>query len=138
MLNYETHVGKGSMFNTPPVYPIFVSYLTLKWLKALGGVEVMAERNSAKANLLYGEIDRNSCFKGTVATEDRSKMNVSFLLNDNSKDQLFLDMCEKEGIMGNKGHRSVGGFRASTYNAMPIESVEVLVNAMKAFEVQHA
>ena len=138
MLNYETHINKGSMFNTPPVYPIFVSYLTLKWLKNLGGIKVMEERNSAKAKMLYGEIDRNPCFKGTVAVEDRSKMNVSFLLNDNSKDQHFLDMCDEVGIMGIKGHRSVGGFRASTYNALPIESVEVLVNTMKAFEEKYA
>ncbi len=137
MLDYNTHIGKGSMFNTPPVYPVYVCYLTLQWLKDLGGVSVMEKRNIEKATLLYNEIDRNSMFKGTTAVEDRSLMNACFLLEDDSKEQAFLDACKEANIMGIKGHRSVGGFRASIYNALAKESVETLVDVMKSFEAKH-
>ena len=134
MLDYNTHISKDSMFNTPPVFPIYVSMLTLQWLKELGGVEVIEKINQAKADLLYGEIDRNPLFEGTVAKEDRSNMNVCFLLTDSSKEEAFNTMWNETGISGIKGHRSVGGYRASMYNAMPIESVQVLVDVMKKLE----
>jgi phosphoserine aminotransferase len=134
MLDYNTHISKGSMFNTPPVFPIYVSMLTLQWLKNLGGVEVIERLNQKKADLLYGEIDRNQLFEGTAAKEDRSNMNVCFLLNDSSKEQQFNTMWNAAGVSGIKGHRSVGGYRASMYNAMPIESVQVLVDIMKKLE----
>ena len=131
MLDYKTHISKNSMFNTPPVFPIYVSMLTLQWLKDLGGIEKIEKMNQQKADLLYSEIDNNPLFIGTANKEDRSNMNVCFLLKDNTKEDLFNNMCEEAGISGIKGHRSVGGYRASLYNAMPIESVEVLVNIMK-------
>ena len=134
MLDYNTHISKDSMFNTPPVFPIYVSMLTLQWLKELGGVEVIEKINQAKADLLYGEIDRNPLFEGTAAKEDRSNMNVCFLLTDSSKEEAFNTMWNETGISGIKGHRSVGGYRASMYNAMPIESVQVLVDVMKKLE----
>jgi len=134
MLDYNTHISKDSMFNTPPVFPIYVSMLTLQWLKDLGGVEEIEKINQAKADLLYGEIDRNPLFEGTAAREDRSNMNVCFLLTDNSKEEAFNTMWNAAGISGIKGHRSVGGYRASMYNAMPIESVQVLVDVMKILE----
>ena len=134
MLDYNTHISKDSMFNTPPVFPIYVSMLTLQWLKDLGGVEVIEKINQAKADLLYGEIDRNPLFEGTAAKEDRSNMNVCFLLTDSSKEEAFNTMWNELGISGIKGHRSVGGYRASMYNAMPIESVQVLVDVMKKLE----
>ena len=134
MLNYNTHINKESMFNTPPVFPIYVSMLTLQWLKDLGGVEAIEKINQAKADLLYAEIDRNPLFEGTAAKEDRSNMNVCFLLNDSSKEEAFNSMWNAAGIRGIKGHRSVGGYRASIYNAMPIESVKVLVDVMKKLE----
>jgi len=134
MLNYNTHINKESMFNTPPVFPIYVSMLTLQWLKDLGGVEAIEKINQAKADLLYAEIDRNPLFEGTAANEDRSNMNVCFLLNDSSKEEAFNSMWNAAGIRGIKGHRSVGGYRASIYNAMPIESVKVLVDVMKKLE----
>ena len=134
MLDYNTHISKDSMFNTPPVFPIYVSMLTLQWLKDLGGVEEIEKINQAKADLLYGEIDRNPLFEGTAAREDRSNMNVCFLLTDNSKEEAFNTMWNAAGISGIKGHRSVGGYRASMYNAMPIESVQVLVDVMKKLE----
>ena len=134
MLDYNTHISKDSMFNTPPVFPIYVSMLTLQWLKDLGGVEVIEKINQAKADLLYGEIDRNPLFEGTAAKEDRSNMNVCFLLTDSSKEEAFNTMWNEAGISGIKGHRSVGGYRASMYNAMPIESVQVLVDVMKKLE----
>ncbi len=137
MLNYMTHVKKDSTFNTPPVYPIYVSLLTLRWIKKMGGVKVMQERNQAKADLLYGEIDRNPMFYGTTAVEDRSKMNVCFLLHDESKAEAFEAAAKDAKCVGIKGHRSVGGYRASTYNALPIESVQVLVDVMQNFEKQH-
>ena len=134
ILDYNTHISKDSMFNTPPVFPIYVSMLTLQWLKDLGGVEVIENMNQDKADLLYGEIDRNPLFEGTAAKEDRSNMNVCFLLTDSSKEEAFNTMWNAAGIRGIKGHRSVGGFRASMYNAMPIESVQVLVDVMNKLE----
>jgi phosphoserine aminotransferase len=134
MLDYNTHISKESMFNTPPVFPIYVSMLTLQWLKDLGGVEAIEKVNQEKADLLYGEIDRNPLFEGTAAKEDRSNMNVCFLLKDSSKEDAFNILWNETGISGIKGHRSVGGYRASMYNAMPIESVQVLVDMMKKLE----
>ncbi len=134
MLNYQTHIDSESMFNTPPVFPIYVSMLTLKWIKEQGGVSVIEKRNIKKAKLLYSEIDRNSLFTGTALSEDRSLMNICFLLNDESKEDTFDKMCEDAGINGIKGHRSVGGYRASVYNAMPIESIKVLVDLMRTLE----
>jgi len=136
MLRYKTHIDKGSMFNTPPVFAVFALLQTLRWLKDLGGVETMHRINEKKAALLYSEIERNTFFKGTVSKEDRSLMNVCFVMNDSMKDKekTFLDFATSKGMVGIKGHRSVGGFRASLYNALPIESVEALVACMKEFE----
>jgi len=131
MLDYTTHIKKESMFNTPPVFPIYVSILTLEWLKKNGGVEWIEKVNNAKAELLYTEIDRNPYFKGAAAVEDRSKMNVTFVLTDESKQEAFDKLWNDAGINGLKGHRSVGGYRASIYNALPLESVQVLVDAMQ-------
>jgi phosphoserine aminotransferase len=137
MLDYRTHLDNGSMYNTPPVFPIYVTMLTLRWIKAGGGLEEMAVRNAQKAQLLYDEIDANPLFRGTVAEEDRSLMNVCFLPVHTEHEALFMDVCKAAGISGLKGHRSVGGFRASIYNAMPIESVQVLVDAMRHFTQKH-
>ena len=134
MLDYNTHISKNSMFNTPPVFPIYVSMLTLQWLKDLGGMDAIENINQVKAELLYGEIDRNPLFEGTAAKEDRSNMNVCFLLTDSSKEEVFNSMWNEAGIRGIKGHRSVGGYRASIYNAMPIESIQVLVGIMQQLE----
>ncbi len=131
MLDYKIHIDKESMFNTPPVFSVYVSMLTLEWLKDLGGIEAVEKLNNAKAELLYNEIDRNPLFEGAAAVEDRSNMNVTFLLKELTKKDHFDAMCKEAGINGIKGHRSVGGFRASIYNAMPIESIEVLVDIMK-------
>lgn len=132
MLDYSKHINAGSMYNTPPVFPVYTSLLTLQWLKNLGGVAAIEKINNEKANLLYNEIDNNPLFKGTAAVEDRSNMNVTFLLNDDSHTAKFDEMWKAAGISGLAGHRSVGGYRASIYNAMPIESVQVLVNVMQA------
>jgi phosphoserine aminotransferase len=136
MLNYQTHIDKGSMFNTPPVLPVYAALQTLKWLKNKGGVEEINKINVKKADMLYEEIDRNSMFKGTVNKEDRSIMNVCFVMNDGyeDKEKAFLDFATERGMIGIKGHRSVGGFRASIYNALPVESVEALITAMQDFE----
>ncbi len=134
MMNYRNHIEEGSMLNTPPVFAVYTCMLTLRWLKKQGGVKAIEKINDEKAALLYAEIDRNSLFKGTVEKEDRSKMNVCFVMNDTSKEAAFLDYATQNGIIGIKGHRSVGGFRASLYNAMPLSSVQVLVNLMKEFE----
>ncbi|MBC8300458.1 MAG: 3-phosphoserine/phosphohydroxythreonine transaminase [Pelagibacterales bacterium] len=134
MLDYNTHISNESMFNTPPVFPIYVSMLTLQWLKNLGGVTIMEKINQQKADLLYNEIDRNPLFVGTAAKEDRSNMNVCFLLTDNSKEVVFNAMWQEAGISGIEGHRSVGGYRASIYNAMPLESIQVLIDIMKKLE----
>jgi phosphoserine aminotransferase len=134
MLDYKIHIEGESMYNTPPVFAIYVAMLNLRWLKKQGGVKEMERRNDAKAALLYSEIDRNSLFKGTCAVEDRSHMNLCFVMNDASLEKEFLKVAEAAGCIGLKGHRSVGGFRASMYNALPIESVQVLVDVMKEFE----
>lgn len=135
MLNYKEHIDNGSMYNTPPVVAVFACLQTLKWLKGLGGVEVIEKMNIEKANLLYNEIDSNPCFEGTAAKEDRSLMNVCFVMSDKYKDteKEFLDFVTARGLVNLKGHRSVGGFRASIYNAMPKEGVQALVNAMQEF-----
>ncbi|WP_091474753.1 3-phosphoserine/phosphohydroxythreonine transaminase [Flavobacterium swingsii] len=134
MLDYEKHIKAESMYNTPPVFPIYASLLTLQWLKNLGGIRAIEKINNAKANLLYSEIDRNPLFKGAANVEDRSNMNATFLLNDESHTELFDKMWKEAGISGLPGHRSVGGYRASMYNALPLESVQVLVNVMKELE----
>ena len=133
MLNYQTHIDKGSMFNTPPVFPIYVSMLTMRWVKANGGVKAMQKINEAKAKILYDEIDSNPMFKGVAEKEDRSLMNVTFVLENPDLDADFLAACTAAGCSGIKGHRSVGGFRASIYNAMPKESIQVLVGVMRDF-----
>lgn len=138
MLNYNTHIQKNSSFNTPPVFPIYVSMLTMRWVKENGGVAAMAKINEDKAALLYDEIDRNSLFVGAANKEDRSMMNVCFLLKDDSMKDAFLAKAEEAGCVGLAGHRSVGGFRASIYNAMSKEGIEVLVAAMKDFEGANA
>ena len=138
MLDYRTHIDGGSMFNTPPVFSIFVMNETLKWLKSIGGVEAINRINRQKAALLYEEIDRNSLFVGTAAKEDRSIMNVCFVMApgyETLQDE-FLSFAKERGMVGIKGHRSVGGFRASIYNACPVESVQALVDCMKEFESQ--
>ena len=132
MLDYQIHIDKESMYNTPAVFPVYVSMLTLEWLKNLGGIEAVEKLNDAKANLLYNEIDSNPLFKGVAKKEDRSSMNVTFVLTDDSKKQRFDELWKAAGISGINGHRSVGGYRASIYNAMPIESIQILVDAMQA------
>ena len=133
MFDYQIHIENGSMYNTPPVFPIYVCMLTLNWLKSKGGVEAIEKENIAKARVLYEEIDRNPLFKGTCAVEDRSHMNVCFVMEDAAMEKPFLKFCEDKDIVGIKGHRSVGGFRASIYNALPITSVYVLIDAMQEF-----
>ncbi|MFK8058229.1 MAG: 3-phosphoserine/phosphohydroxythreonine transaminase [Saprospiraceae bacterium] len=138
MVDYRTHVEKGSMFNTPPVFPIYVSMLTMRWVKENGGVAGMEKRNAVKAATLYTEIDRNPLFKGNVAVEDRSIMNATFNVVDEAHTAPFLELCAERNLDALKGHRSVGGFRASMYNAMELDSVEALVQAMRDFETSHA
>ena len=135
MLDYEKHIKAESMYNTPPVFPVYASLLTLQWLKNLGGIAAIEKINNEKAALLYSEIDRNPLFKGTAATEDRSTMNATFVLTDESLAEKFDAMWKAAGISGLTGHRSVGGYRASMYNALPLESVQVLVDVMKELEV---
>ncbi len=139
MIDYRTHIDKESMFNTPPVFPIFVMTETLKWVKDLGGLKVMEKMNIEKANLLYDEIDRNSLFVGTAEKQDRSIMNVCFVMAEGyeSLQDEFMAFAKEKGMVGIKGHRSVGGFRASIYNACPKESVQALVDCMKEFEKIH-
>lgn len=135
MLNYEVHIGKDSMFNTPAVFPVYVSMLTLEWLKDNGGIEVIEKANEAKAALLYSEIDINPLFKGFVNNiKDRSKMNATFSLKDEKLKDTFDSMWKEAGINGLNGHRSVGGYRASMYNALPLESVQLLVDVMSELE----
>jgi phosphoserine aminotransferase len=134
MLDYAKHIKAESMYNTPPVFAVYVSLLTLQWIKEKGGIAAVEKLNNAKADLLYTEIDRNPLFKGAAAVEDRSKMNVTFLLNNADHTATFDALWKEAGISGLPGHRSVGGYRASIYNAMPIESVQVLVDVMKALE----
>jgi len=136
MLNYQTHIDKGSMFNTPPVLPVFAALQTLNWLKNNGGIEEIHKKNIKKANMLYEEIDRNPLFRTTVPDpNDRSLMNICFVMNQGFEnlEKSFLDFATERGMLGLKGHRSVGGFRASTYNALPIDSVAALIDAMQEF-----
>ncbi|MBD9177265.1 3-phosphoserine/phosphohydroxythreonine transaminase [Paraprevotella clara] len=139
MLDYMTHVKNGSMFNTPPVVPIYCAMKNLEWVKKNGGVEAMAQRAKERADMLYTEIERNKLFRGTVKAEDRSYMNICFVMNDEYKELEadFLQFATERGMVGIKGHRSVGGFRASCYNAQTIEGVQALIQSMKDFEAQH-
>ena len=139
MLDYATHVKSGSMFNTPPVVPIYCAMKNLEWMKKNGGVEAMAKRAEERADMLYAEIDRNKLFRGTVKEEDRSLMNICFVMNDEYKELEadFLQFATDRGMVGIKGHRSVGGFRASCYNAQTVEGVQALIQSMKDFEAQH-
>ena len=139
MMNYMTHVKGGSMYNTPPVVPIYCAMQNLRWIKAHGGVEAMDKLAHQRADILYAEIDRNKMFRGTAAVEDRSLMNICFVMTDEYKDleAEFLSYATERGMVGIKGHRSVGGFRASCYNAQTIEAVEALVQCMKDFEAAH-
>lgn len=139
MLNYKTHIENNSLFNTPPVLPIYSSLETLRWLKAQGGVKEMEKRSIAKSELLYNEIDRNKLFVGTAAKEDRSRMNVCFVMKPEYQEleAEFLKFATDRGMVGLKGHRSVGGFRASLYNALSIESVQALIDCMQEFEKLH-
>jgi phosphoserine aminotransferase len=138
IMDYKLHIDNGSMLNTPPVFAVYISMLTLRWLKEQGGIPAIEKLNDKKAAILYDEIDHNPLFRGTVAKEDRSKMNVCFIMDKPEMEDEFLKFCTKEDIVGIKGHRSVGGFRASLYNALPYESVEVLVEAMKYFSLKKA
>ena len=133
MMDYRNHISEGSMLNTPPVFAVYVSLLTLRWLKAQGGAEAMETINQKKAAMLYDEIDSNPLFTANVAAGSRSLMNVCFNMSNPELEQPFLDHCTRAGISGIKGHRSAGGFRASLYNALPVESVEYLVNTMREF-----
>jgi len=139
MVDYRTHIKNNSMFNTPPCVVVYSALMTLRWIKDLGGVSAMEKLNKTKADLLYGEIDRNRLFSGTVAKEDRSRMNVCFVMTPDHKqlEEEFMNFAKSKGIVGIKGHRSVGGFRASLYNALPLESVQALVDSMKEFEAAH-
>ena len=134
MLDYKVHIDKESMFNTPPVFAVYTSLLTLRWIDSKGGLKEIEKMNNKKSEMIYNEIDRNEAFNGFTVNEDRSIMNATFNLKDGLNDELFNKLCEDNGISGIKGHRSVGGFRASIYNAMSIESIEVLINVMKKFE----
>ena len=138
MLDYEKHIKAESMYNTPPVFPIYASLLTLQWLKNLGGIAAIEKINEAKANLLYTEIDRNPLFKGSAAVADRSNMNACFLLSKVELEPEFDKLVKEANISGIRGHRDVGGYRASMYNALPLESVQVLVDVMKHFESKFA
>lgn len=138
MLDFNTHAAKDSMYNTPPVFSIYVSLLTLRWLKKNGGLSWMESRNRTKSELIYGEIDRNPMFKGTAEVEDRSWMNPTFVLTDETHQAEFDKMWKEAGVSGITGHRSVGGYRASMYNALPPESVQVLVDVMKEFANKYA
>ena len=136
MLNYKTHIDGGSMYNTPPVFPIYVALENLRWIKAQGGVREMQRRAELRSQMLYDEVDSNRLFKGTAAVEDRSLMNIDFVMADEYQDleAEFLQFATSKGICNIKGHRSIGGFRASCYNAMPVEGVQVLIDCMKEFE----
>ncbi|MCX6257350.1 MAG: 3-phosphoserine/phosphohydroxythreonine transaminase [Bacteroidia bacterium] len=140
MLDYRTHVKENSLYNTPPCFAIFAVKETLKWLKSIGGLEKMSEINNSKAQLLYDEIDRNSLFTGTCEPVARSIMNICFILTEKYKqlEEEFQKFASSKGMVGIKGHRSVGGFRASTYNALPVESVKALIECMQEFEKMHA
>ena len=139
MVDYRNHMNNNSMFNTPPVFPVYVIRETLKWIKSIGGVEEIDRRNKEKAELLYAEIDRNPMFRGTAEKEDRSLMNICFVMNPEYEALApeFMEFAKERGMVGIKGHRLVGGFRASCYNALPKESVEALVATMQEFEKLH-
>lgn len=139
MLNYHTHINKGSMFNTPPVVPIYSALLTMRWVKEQGGVKEMERRAIERSNIVYDEIDRNKLFRGTVEQDARSRMNICFVMNDEYKEleSEFQAFATERGMVGVKGHRSVGGFRASCYNAMSVEGCKALVECMKEFEARH-
>ncbi|RZK43195.1 MAG: 3-phosphoserine/phosphohydroxythreonine transaminase [Pedobacter sp.] len=137
MLDYKVHIDGESMYNTPPVFSIYVAMLNLNWLKSKGGIAEIEKENKAKANALYTEIDRNSLFKGTCAVEDRSRMNVCFVMENPELEKSFAKLADESGFEGLKGHRSVGGFRASMYNALPITSVHALIDLMQTFEENH-
>ncbi len=134
MMDYKTHIGKSSMFNTPPVFAVYTSMLTMEWLKNLGGIKAIEEENEKKSSLMYSEIDLNPLFKGYAAKEDRSHMNATFTLLNEDLKETFDTMCKEEGINGINGHRSVGGYRASMYNALSLDSVKVLVEVMSELE----
>ena len=134
MLNYEVHANAGSMFNTPPVFPVYTVLLNLRWIAKNGGLSGVGEQNEKKAELIYKEIDRNPLFNGFANKDDRSAMNATFNLVDESYSSVFDSIWNKANISGLKGHRSVGGYRASIYNALPIESVQTLVDCMQEFE----
>ena len=134
MMDYKIHISKGSMFNTPPVFPVYVSMLTLQWLKDLGGIKAIEEENEKKARLMYSEIDLNPLFKGYSVKEDRSNMNATFTLENENLKETFDAMCLEAGINGINGHRSVGGYRASMYNALSLDSVKALVEIMSELE----
>jgi phosphoserine aminotransferase len=138
IMDYRNHIKEGSMLNTPPVFAVYVCMLTLRWLKSIGGVAAIEKLNNEKAALLYAAIDDNPLFTGTANKEDRSKMNVCFVMNDTSFEESFLQFTKEQGIVGIKGHRLVGGFRASLYNALPLSSVQVLTRLMHEFALQHA
>jgi len=138
MMDYRQHIENGSMLNTPPVFAIYVCLLTLRWLKRQGGVSAIEKVNREKSSLLYGTIDSLPMFKPTVDREDRSHMNVVFVMQDPEKEKLFLDLCKKEGMVGVKGHRNVGGFRISLYNALPLESVKAITDLMRHFAASHS
>lgn len=133
MFNYQTQIEGGSMYNTPPCFAIYVSMLTLRWLKAKGGVAAIEQENITKARVLYDAIDANPLFKAVAAPEDRSNMNVCFVMENPELEKPFLKLCDERGIVGIKGHRSVGGFRASIYNALPLSSILVLIDVMQEF-----
>jgi phosphoserine aminotransferase len=133
ILDYRNHIKEGSMLNTPPVFAVYVAMLTLRWLKEQGGVPAMEKRNNEKAKLFYSTLDSLHMFKGVVAKEDRSKMNATFVIDDADLEKEFLELCKSEGMIGVKGHRSVGGFRVSMYNALPLESVKAITELMKEF-----
>lgn len=134
MLSYKIHADKDSMFNTPPVFAVYTTMLNMRWIKAQGGLAAVSEKNAFKASMLYKEIDRNSKFKGFAASEDRSDMNATFNLVDQNEAASFDSLWQSAGISGLKGHRSVGGYRASIYNALPLDSIELLVDCMQTFE----
>ena len=136
ILDYRNHIKEGSMLNTPPVFAVYVCMLTLRWLKKQGGVPAIEKINNAKAKLFYDTLDSLPVFKGTVAKEDRSKMNAVFVMDNPELEKEFLELCKKENMVGVKGHRSVGGFRVSMYNALPLESVKALTDLMKEFAIK--
>lgn len=138
ILDYRQHIANGSMLNTPPVFAIYVSMLTLRWLKRIGGISAIEKQNNEKADLFYSTLDSLPIFTGTVAKEDRSKMNAVFIMKEPVLEKAFLELCKENNLYGVKGHRSVGGFRASFYNALPISSVQILCDVMKQFAAKNS